>query len=100
RQKIDSAKWFIDAIKQRENTMYKTVKTIIQMQEEFFRTGDVRKLKPMVLKDVAQKPGMNISTVSRVTSNKHIETPFGNIPLKMLFGISIHNADGEDTTSK
>ena len=64
KQKIDSAKWFIDAIKQRENTMLKTVKTIVYMQEEFFKTGDIRKLKPMVLKDVAQKTGMNISTES------------------------------------
>lgn len=100
KQKINSARWFIDAIKQRENTLLKTVQTIVDLQEEYFRTGDIQLLKPMILKDVAKKTGFDNSTISRVTSTKHIQTQHGIIPLKSLFSSSLKKEDGEEFTNK
>ena len=85
KQKLDSAKWFIEAIKQRHQTLYLTIKAIIAHQQEYFLTGDERKLKPMILKDIADKIQMDISTVSRVANSKYIETPYGVKILKTFF---------------
>ncbi|HRC90458.1 MAG TPA: RNA polymerase factor sigma-54, partial [Bacteroidales bacterium] len=85
KQKIDSARWFIDAIKQRQNTLLLTMNAILKYQEEYFKDGDETKLKPMILKDVAEMTGLDISTVSRVASSKYIQTHFGILPLKYFF---------------
>lgn len=95
KQKIDSAKWFIDAIQQRKNTMYNTMYTILQYQKEFFRTGDMAKLKPMILKDVAEVTGLDISTISRVANSKYVMTEFGNFHLKDFFSESVEKTNGE-----
>lgn len=95
KQKIDSAKWFIDAIQQRRNTMYSTMYTILQYQKEFFSTGDMSKLKPMILKDVAEVTGLDISTISRVANSKYIQTEFGTFHLKDFFSESIEKTNGE-----
>lgn len=100
KQKLDAAKWFIDAIKQRQQTLLKTMNAIIEYQEEYFREGDESKLKPMILKDIAQKIGMDISTVSRVANSKTIQTDFGVFPLKYFFSESISTDSGEDVSSK
>ena len=85
KQKIDAAKWFVDAIKQRQNTMYKTMYTIMQYQYDFFLTGDSSKLKPMILKDIADITNLDISTISRVASSKFVQTEFGTRRLKSFF---------------
>jgi RNA polymerase sigma-54 factor len=100
RSKINSARWFIDALKQRENTMLNTMKAIIKLQWDYFMTGDVRKLRPMILKDVADLIGMDISTVSRVTSNKYAQTPFGIIHLKDLFTEGVKNEAGDEVSNR
>jgi RNA polymerase sigma-54 factor len=100
RSKINSARWFIDALKQRENTMLNTMKAIIKLQWDYFITGDVRKLRPMILKDVADLIGMDISTVSRVTSNKYAQTPFGIIHLKDLFTEGVKNEAGDEVSNR
>ena len=100
KQKLDSAKWFIEAIKQRHNTLMVTMEAILGMQEEFFKEGDETKLKPMLLKHVAEKTGFDISTISRVSNSKHIETHFGIFPLKYFFSDSLQNDDGEDVSTK
>lgn len=82
KQKIDSAKWFIDAIKQRQDTLYVTMKAIMDYQKEYFLTGDETKLKPMILKDISEKVGLDISTVSRVANSKYVQTAFGTFLLK------------------
>ncbi|MDW7690561.1 RNA polymerase factor sigma-54 [Flammeovirgaceae bacterium SG7u.111] len=100
KQKLDAAKWFIDAIKQRQETLLKTMRAIIMYQEEFFFTGDEGKLRPMILKDIAQEIGMDISTVSRVANSKSVQTDFGLFPLKFFFSESITTDTGEDVSSK
>lgn len=100
KQKLDSAKWFIEAIKQRHNTLMVTMEAILSMQEEFFKEGDETKLKPMLLKHVAEKTGFDISTISRVSNSKHIETHFGIFSLKYFFSDSLQNDDGEDISTK
>jgi RNA polymerase sigma-54 factor len=85
KQKLDSAKWFIDAIKQRQNTLLNTMQTIIDLQYDYFMTGDETKIKPMILKDIADKIDMDISTVSRVSNSKYIQTPYGTFLLKTFF---------------
>ncbi len=95
KQKIDSAKWFIDAIQQRKNTMYNTMYTILQYQKDFFRTGDFARLKPMILKDVAEVTGLDISTISRVANSKYVMTEFGNFHLKDFFSESVEKTNGE-----
>ncbi len=100
KQKIDSARWFIDAIKQRQNTMYVSMEGIMNFQKEFFLTGDLSKLKPMILKDIADRVGLDISTVSRVANSKYVETQFGTFLLKEFFSKSIENDSGEDVSTR
>src|SRR5690606_2581899 len=100
KQKIDSAKWFIDAIKQRQNTLRQTMYAIMQFQKEFFLTGDATKLKPMILKDIAEITSLDISTVSRVASSKFVQTEFGTKRLKDFFSESIVNTDGEEVSTQ
>jgi RNA polymerase sigma-54 factor len=85
KQKLDSAKWFIDAIKQRQQTLLKTMNAIMQYQYDFFLTGDDKNLKPMILKDIADRIGMDISTVSRVANSKYVQTEHGTFLLKSFF---------------
>ncbi len=99
KQKVDSAKWFIDAIKQRQHTLYDTMKAIMDYQKEYFLTGDEAKLKPMILKDIAEKIGMDISTVSRVANSKYVQTDFGTFLLKKFFSESMTNRDGEEVST-
>ncbi|MBR0177143.1 MAG: RNA polymerase factor sigma-54 [Bacteroidales bacterium] len=100
KQKIDAARWFIDAINQRQNTLYTTMKAIIDLQEDYFLTGDETKLKPMILKDVADKIGLDISTVSRVANSKYAQTPYGTFQLKFFFSEGITNNDGEEVSTR
>ena len=100
KQKIDGAKWFIDAVKQRQNTLLNTMRVIVEIQKEFFRTGDSSKIRPMKLKDVAEKLQMDISTVSRVASSKYVQTDYGIYLLKYFFSEGITNEDGEEVTTK
>lgn len=100
KQKLDSAKWFIDAIKQRQQTLLKTMRSILDYQKEFFLTGDETKLKPMILKDIATEIDMDISTVSRVASSKAVQTEFGLYPLKYFFSEGISTDSGEDVSSR
>jgi RNA polymerase sigma-54 factor len=96
KQKLDAAKWFIDAIRQRQETLLKTMNTIATLQKEFFLTGDEAKLRPMILKDIADRIKMDISTVSRVANSKSVQTEFGTYPLKYFFSESISTDTGED----
>ena len=100
KQKIDSAKWFIDAINQRQNTLYVTMKAIVEIQKEYFLTGDETKLKPMILKDVADKVGLDISTISRVANSKYVQTPYGTFLLKFFFSEGITNEEGEEVSTR
>lgn len=100
KQKLDAAKWFIDAIKQRQETLLRTMNAIVTHQYDFFMTGDEGKLRPMILKDIAQKIGMDISTVSRVANSKAVQLDFGIYPLKYFFSESISTDSGEDVSSK
>jgi len=100
KQKLDSAKWFIDAIKQRQNTLMSTMSCIINIQKEYFLTGDERNLKPMILKDVAEKIDMDISTVSRVANSKYVDTPYGIILIKDFFSESMKNDEGDDISTR
>ena len=100
KQKIDSAKWFIDALNQRQNTLYVTMKAIVDIQEEYFLTGDETKLKPMILKDVADKVGLDISTISRVANSKYVQTPYGTHLLKFFFSEGITNEEGEEVSTR
>ena len=99
KQKLDSAKWFIDAIKQRHLTLELTINAILDHQTEYFLTGDERKLRPMILKDIADKIEMDISTISRVASSKYIDTPYGVKLLKNFFSEGLKNQEGEDVSS-
>ena len=100
KQKLDSAKWFIDAIKQRQNTLLNTMQAIIDFQYEYFLEGDEAKLRPMILKDIADTINMDISTVSRVANSKAIQTEFGIYPLKYFFSEGIATDSGEDVSSR
>ncbi len=100
KQKLDSAKWFIDAIRQRQQTLLRTMDAIVRYQYEFFLDGDDSKLKPMILKDIATEISMDISTISRVASSKSIQTEFGVYPLKYFFSEGIHTESGEDVSSR
>jgi RNA polymerase sigma-54 factor len=99
KQKIDSAKWFIDAIKQRQQTLYKTMSAIMQFQYDYFLTGDERKLKPMILKDIAEITALDISTVSRVANSKFVQTEFGTKRLKDFFSESLQTQSGEEVST-
>lgn len=100
KQKIDAAKWFIDAIRQRQQTLMLVMKAIMEMQKEYFLTGDETKLKPMILKDIAEKVDLDISTVSRVANSKYVQTEFGIKLLKYFFSESMKNSDGEDVSTR
>jgi RNA polymerase sigma-54 factor len=100
KQKLDAAKWFIDAIVQRQNTLLRTMESIVLYQEDFFFEGDESKLKPMILKDIAERIEMDISTVSRVANSKSVQTDFGLYPLKYFFSEGISTNSGEDASSR
>ncbi|MGG8496668.1 RNA polymerase factor sigma-54 [Tenacibaculum sp. TC6] len=100
KQKLDAAKWFIDAIKQRQQTLLITMNSIMNYQEEYFLTGDERKLKPMILKDIADDINMDVSTVSRVANSKYVTTPYGTKLIKEFFSESMKNDQGEDVSTK
>ncbi len=100
KQKIEAAKWFIDAIKQREKTLYVTMKAIIDFQKDYFLTGDETLIKPMILKDIAEIVNMDISTISRVANSKYVQTPFGTFLLKKLFSESLQTDSGEEVSTR
>ena len=100
KQKLDAAKWFIDAIKQRQQTLLKTMEAIVKHQHDFFLEGDESKLKPMILKDIAERIDMDISTVSRVANSKSVQSDFGIYPLKYFFSEGISTDSGEDASSR
>ena len=100
KQKVDSARWFIDAIKQRQNTLMVTMKAILNFQEKFFLSGDETQLKPMILKDIAEVVQMDISTISRVANSKHVSTPYGTFLLKYFFSESLSTDSGEEVSTR
>ncbi|MBN2263536.1 MAG: RNA polymerase factor sigma-54 [Prolixibacteraceae bacterium] len=100
KQKLDSAKWFIDAIKQRHQTLLLTMNAIIEYQKDYFTDGDETKLKPMILKDIAEITGLDISTISRVSNSKYIQTHFGIYPLKFFFSESMQDESGEEVSTR
>jgi len=100
KQKLDAAKWFIDAIKQRQQTLFVTMSTIMNYQKEYFLTGDERKLRPMILKDIADQIDMDVSTVSRVANSKYVDTPYGTKLIKDYFSEAMKNEQGEDVSTK
>lgn len=100
KQKLDAAKWFIDAIRQRQQTLYVTMSAIMHHQEAYFLSGDERKLKPMILKDIADQIDMDVSTVSRVANSKYVDTPYGTKLIKEFFSESMKNEQGEDVSTR
>lgn len=100
KQKLDSAQWFIDAIKQRQETLQRTMEAIILLQHDFFLTGDEASLRPMILKDVAERAGYDISTISRVSNSKYVQTNFGIYPLKYFFSESMQTDSGEEISTR
>ncbi len=100
KQKLDAAKWFIDAIKQRQHTLLHTMQAIIDIQHEFFLTGDDTTLRPMILKDVAQRTHLDISTVSRVANSKYVQTEFGTYKLKYFFSEGLQTESGEEVSTR
>ena len=100
KQKIDSAKWFIDAIKQRQETLMLVMNALLQFQKEFFVEGDETRLRPMILKDIADMTGLDISTISRVSNSKYIQTHFGIYSLKYFFSESMQKEDGEEVSTR
>lgn len=100
RQKLESARWFIDAIKQRQMTLLNTMQTILNYQYEYFLEGDEKKLKPMILKDIAEVVGLDISTISRVANSKYVQTQFGTFPVKSFFSEALSTDTGEEVSSR
>jgi RNA polymerase sigma-54 factor len=100
KQKIDSAKWFIDAVKQRQDTLLLTMTRILNLQEEFFLTGDETALRPMILKDISDRTGLDISTISRVVNSKYVQTEFGTFRLKYFFSESMSTDSGEEVSTR
>jgi RNA polymerase sigma-54 factor len=100
KQKLDSAKWFIDAIRQRQNTLMLTMNAIINYQHEYFMEGNEKLLKPMILKDIADITGLDISTISRVANSKYIQTHFGIFPLKYFFSEGLQTESGEEVSTR
>lgn len=100
KNKIESAKWFIEAIKQRHNTLYVTMEAIMNYQKDYFLTGDETKLRPMILKDISEKVGLDISTISRVANSKYVQTAYGTFPLKSFFSESLTNDEGEEVSTR
>jgi RNA polymerase sigma-54 factor len=99
KQKLDAAKWFIDAVKQRQETLMRTMQAIVQCQKTFFLEGDETKLKPLILKDISDMTGYDVSTISRVSNSKYVQTEFGVFPVKFFFNNSIQNIGGEEVSS-
>ena len=100
KQKVDSAKWFIDAVKQRQYTLQRTMEAIVTLQYDFFLTEDESQLKPMILKDVADRTGFDISTISRVSNSKYVQTNTDVYPLKYFFSEAMQTHEGEDISSR
>ncbi len=100
KQKLDSAKWFIDAVKQRQNTLKGTMMAILELQHDFFLSGEDLDIKPMILKDVSELSGYDISTISRVSNSKYVQTNYGIYPLKYFFSESLHNEAGEEVSTR
>lgn len=100
KQKLDGAKWFIEAVKQRQNTLVGTMRTIVALQRDFFLSGDETDLKPMILKDVADRVGLDISTISRVANSKYVDTDFGIFPLKYFFSEGVTTESGEEVSNR
>jgi len=100
KQKIDSAKWFIEAIRQRQNTLFATMNAIMEYQYDYFLTGDSSKLRPLILKDIAEMVGLDISTISRVTNSKYVQTDFGTFLLKSFFSEGMEKSDGEEVSTR
>jgi RNA polymerase sigma-54 factor len=100
KEKLDSAKWFIDALQQRQTTMLQTMSEIINFQNEYFQDGDETKLRPMILKDIAERTNLDISTISRVSNSKYIQTHFGIYPLKYFFSEGLQKDDGEEVSTR
>ncbi len=100
KQKLDGAKWFIDSIRQRQHTLITTMQEIVKQQTEFFTDGDETSLKPMILKDIAEKVNLDISTISRVANSKYVETEFGMFALKFFFSEGVSNAEGEEVSNR
>ena len=100
KQKIDSAKWFIDAIQQRQNTLLTTMTAIMEYQKEYFLSGDETKLRPMILKDIAEIVRLDISTISRVANSKYVQTPYGTFLLKTFFSESMQTDSGEEVSTR
>ena len=100
KQKLDSAKWFIDAVRQRENTLMLAMGSIMRFQEEYFLTGDEQKIRPMILKDIADEIQMDISTISRVANSKYVNTPYGTLLIKDLFSESMTTTSGEEVSTR
>ncbi|MGI9546347.1 MAG: RNA polymerase factor sigma-54 [Flavobacteriaceae bacterium] len=100
KQKLDAAKWFIDAIKQRQQTLFITMNAIMEYQKEYFLSGDERNLRPMILKDIADAIDMDVSTVSRVANSKYVDTPYGTKLIKEFFSESMKNTEGEDVSTR
>ena len=100
KQKLDAAKWFIEAIIQRQQTLFVTMSSIMHYQEKYFLTGDERNLRPMILKDIATEIGMDVSTVSRVANSKYVDTPYGTKLIKEFFSESMTNDQGEEVSTR
>jgi RNA polymerase sigma-54 factor len=100
KQKLEAAQWFIDAVRQRQETLQQTMQTILFLQTEFFLTGDESKLRPMIQKDVAERAGYDISTISRASNCKYVQTNFGIYPLKYFFSEPAQNNNGEEITTR
>jgi RNA polymerase sigma-54 factor len=100
KQKLDAAKWFIDAIRQRQMTLIRTMDAIMQYQKDYFMEGDEKRLRPMILKDIAQIVNLDLSTVSRVANSKYVQTPFGTFLLKTFFSESLSTDSGEEVSSR
>jgi RNA polymerase sigma-54 factor len=100
KQKLDSARWFIDAIKQRQNTLMVTMNAIVNYQRDYFIEGDETQLRPMILKDIADETGLDISTISRVANSKYIQTNFGIYPLKYFFSEGMQTESGEEVSTR
>jgi len=100
KQKIESARWFMDAIKQRQETLLNTMQVILTLQQEFFLTGAESTLRPMILKDIADKTGLDVSTISRVANSKYVQTEWGTLPLKFFFSEGMKNEQGEEVSTR
>jgi RNA polymerase sigma-54 factor len=100
KQKLESARWFMDALKQRQHTLLATMSEIVDFQKDYFQEGDETRMKPMILKDIAERTGLDISTISRVSNSKYIQTHFGIYPLKYFFSEAMQKDTGEEVSTR